>query len=162
VNRYYKQRDSFSCGSVAILNALMWAYDKIIPYYYIKFINFFIGCVPVIGTQNGTKMEHFLRLYNIKVGRRVRVTIDEIDAHLENGGAVLLRYVKKEIDRDLFLGHYAFFDKKENGRYYGANINKKAYDSVGRRTMIKYLKVKKDKYLRTDLPWGWFIYKNRK
>lgn len=157
MSKFYKQRDSFSCGPVAILNALSWFSDKAIPYSYVKFISLYVKCVPIWGTQNATKMEKFLRLFGIKVGRRVKIKISEVDKHLDKGGTIILRYVRKEINDELFLGHYLLIVKKENNRYFCAN-NKNAYGSVSRKTMIKYLKIRKDKYLRTWMPWGILIY----
>ena len=158
MNQYFGQKDSYSCGPVAILNALIWHGQKV-RYNDIKKISAIIGCVPVIGTQSGTRMQKYLKDQGVRVKKIVKPTKKQIDDHLRAGGSIILRYVRKEMDDGLLLGHYAFFDKKEGNTYSGANITPRTkYETISVQKMNHFLKVYEEVHLRTWLPWVWLIY----
>jgi hypothetical protein len=95
--RYIRQRDNYSCGPVALLNALKWAgrtkgtsYDTLPSWRSAcgttrklgtSFINLFRAAkmLPVLGTRKA----------------KPRVRLADIDAHLKHGGAVILGSVSE-------------------------------------------------------------------
>lgn len=157
-NKYFGQKDNYSCGSVAILNALIW-FGKELSYSETRKISKTIGCVPIIGTQSGTKMQKYLKDQGLKVKKVITPTKKQIDDHLKNGGSVILRYVRMEMEDDFLLGHYAFFDKKVGNKYFGSNITPRVnYESISTKEMNKYLRIYKENHLKTWLPWAWLVY----
>ena len=89
-HRWIKQRDSFSCVTVAILNLLKWAgvsvtYESGFDYWKQK----------ANQTHDGSHIRDYSAIFsqipNIKFTRKTRPTLEEIDEVLFNGNTVLLR-----------------------------------------------------------------------
>jgi len=100
--RYLRQRDQFTCGPVAIMNAIRWAGGE--ARYEDKFDDYVerCRCVPPWGTKHGA-FDRVLReegggLYEVR--RVYRPTIPQMTQHLLNGGAVILNYRSGEKHKD--------------------------------------------------------------
>ena len=92
--RYVRQRNQFTCGPVAVLNAVRWAGGR--ARFEDKFDDYVerCRCVPPWGTKHGA-FDRVLRVEGdglYKVRRVYRPTIAQITSHLLNGGAVILNY----------------------------------------------------------------------
>ena len=119
--RFNKQYDNYSCGPVAILNALKWAGYNCTYKQDFHFIKELCECVNEPDWQ-GT---HYLNLssalkeYRIKFKFIRKPSLFQIVTHLEKGGAVILRVLFKEEEnhQDTFFGHYFLcfdFDSKKS------------------------------------------------
>lgn len=97
--RYIKQRDKFSCGPVAILNALRWAgADVSTGYVYV--LSDKCRCVPVGVRRDKVGTDHYdfdrvIRQESeglFRVDLILKPRLEEIETHLQDGGAVVLNY----------------------------------------------------------------------
>jgi len=159
--RYTRQRDSFTCGPVAVLNAVRWSGGK--ARYEDKFDNY-VGrcrCVPPWGTKHGA-FDRVLRVEGdglYKVRRVYRPTIAQITSHLLNGGAVILNYRtgKKHKDPRKERRHfYMLTESSPFGLVFGAvnrNYNTPAFSE------ISFLDLQEDcKHRRSDRAFkAWFL-----
>lgn len=92
--RFTKQRDRYSCGPVAILNALRWSgmdapYKELIDIFQ-KVCN----CEPGRGT-NHSDFDRALRFFGtdlFRVRRVQRPCLGKIEQHLRDDGCVILNY----------------------------------------------------------------------
>lgn len=140
--RYLRQRKSYTCGPIAILNAIRWAggvarYDMIEDY--IERCR----CVPPWGTKHNA-FERVLREEGeglFKVRRVYRPTIPQITAHLLNDGAVILNYRsgKKGKDRRKEMRHYyLLIESSPFGMIFGTvnrNENTPAFSEIAVMTL---------------------------
>lgn len=158
--RYFKQRDFFRCGPVAILNALKWAGVPVTVKHDLPRICRLCYCVD--GGVNYREMDDALR----KVGRghftirRVnQPKLHEIEDHLKAGGAIILDFYWEKVTRDHIVTsrHYVLMsDISPSGTYFGmANYQKirPAYQRVHRNTIKNHLL----RYQRVDLYKAWFL-----
>lgn len=92
--RFTKQRDRYSCGPVAILNALRWSGTDA-PYEdLIDILQKVCNCEPGRGT-NHTDFDAALRFFGtdlFRVRRVHRPCLSTIEEHLQADGAVILNY----------------------------------------------------------------------
>lgn len=160
MTRYVKQKDSFRCGPVAILNALKWAGIKVSYDSFINCLTLLCLCTPSRGTKHGD-FDLILRgvgegYYTVK--RIYRPKLNQIEKHLKSGGAVILNY---RIHRDSTCErrHFQFtIDTDRKGEKFKiANIgSKKAVCTISRLGF-------KNRFLRfqrTDKSFkGWFLTK---
>ena len=148
--RYTKQRDEFSCGPIAILNALIWAgadaaHDKCYAW-----LRELCDCTPPNGTQYAP-FERALKSAGqeiFQVRKIMRPSMSTIDDHLQSGQALVLNYLWKtptELQR-----HYVLMvgTSESGGSYYTVN-NFRQGPALARETREKF----KDVALR-------FIYGN--
>lgn len=105
--RYLKQRDQFSCGPIAIINAAKWA-GRHLTYADLRAISTACGCVSPTGTrQRG--IDGVLRTL-CRVTYCCNPTKDRLDKHLKAGGAAVVNF---GIDRgDEWDGHYVFVPER--------------------------------------------------
>jgi hypothetical protein len=104
--RWIKQRDNHSCVPVAILNVLKWAG---FPVTYRSAFDYWKEMVKHTA-ENGTHIRDysfiFSRMPEVKMKRKTRPSLAEIDSVLSEGNAVLLRSAWKagdEVHRHLLL-----------------------------------------------------------
>ncbi len=102
--RYVRQRNDYSCGPVALLNALKWAGRKGAYRKDIELLKAECGT-----TRKGTpfaNMVYAARFHRgyFSVTSKRNVTIADINAHLRRGGAVILGSVSTILDPDAY--HY--------------------------------------------------------
>lgn len=92
--RFTKQRDRYSCGPVAILNALRWC-GMDAPYKeVIDILQKVCNCEPGRGT-NHPDFDQALRFFGtdlFRVRRVSRPRLAEIEEHLREDGCVILNY----------------------------------------------------------------------
>jgi len=129
---YLKQKDSYSCGAIAIANALKWAGAKI-TYKDLPKIKKMLVCRPYDGTSWTALHSVIISDFFKKYAKGVLLSgpkKKDIDKHLLNGGGAIIVYVyptKKFLSDQVvaryhsdglkLLGH-VFFIEKRIGRGY--------------------------------------------
>ena len=100
--RYVKQRDKYSCGPVAILNALRWAGVNADYGQSVKRFTATCKCAPPEGTAH-REFDSALR----KAGKRIfqvrrvhRPLLPQIEAHLQEGGVIVFNYYWRKKDEE--------------------------------------------------------------
>lgn len=125
--RYVRQRNNYSCGPVALLNALKWAGRKC------SYKDLCAIQAQCRTTKQGTPfldMVYAARLYkgDFSVVARHHVTLAKIDAHLKNGGIVILGSVSTLRSADNY--HYFLITEKvglkHESSYRAVNFDKRA------------------------------------
>jgi len=167
--RYVKQRDKHSCGPVAILNALKWSGQDMSHRKHIQMLKLMTGQKPRGGTSN-TNLYRTLRvlggklLGSLKIKPRIRPTLQEMEAHLRNGGVVLLQYhwIDKNGSRFpqkwSFHGHFVLVTGVSPSGYWFEVVNGYTYTPAART-------ISRDKFKRDMLGFqrghpgvkGWFL-----
>lgn len=127
----HRQRNLFSCGPVAILNALKWAgrgatYDS----HYGLLVR---ECKTDVEGTHDKDLRKTLRKYGFKF-KKTRL-LQDIKDHLEDGGAMILSHLDSDGE-----WHYSFWYAHRFNRYHGANIDmSKDLRSVTEYRMKRYL-----------------------
>jgi hypothetical protein len=150
MSRYCQQRESATCGPVAILNTLKWlGYG--VTYKYVKQLikakEFHIG--------SGISSGPFDRLLRQKVRAKITTchhpTMTKIRDVLYSGGAVILLYLT---DLD---GHYIFIPEVSWGGHLFTTVNNNLYgktvECIAKQTLQRMLRRRIPGY-----PKSWFIY----
>ena len=114
--RYCKQRDNYSCGPIAILNAIKWTESEWFTYRMLPAIQWVCKT-----DKNGTYDEHFnfaLKYFEqlgyFKVVKARNTYLTRIQEHLKNGGAMIAAYQESKCDREW---HYAMFLSDMDGQW---------------------------------------------
>ena len=151
--RFIKQRDEYSCGPVAIVNALKWAGIKA-TYAHVKKYKRICKTEEDMGTTlfaihetlAATKVFKIVRLYNPPIKR--------IDEHIDGGGAVLFGSTKIKTEES-YEGHYALIVSRSQKRYGVCNLEPpgKSYKTCCRKRFIK----KFMKRFEGDKPVVWLL-----
>ncbi len=161
--KYFKQRDKFRCGPVAILNALKWAGVAVTVKHDLPRLCRLCSCVDS-GIQHEA-MNRGLR----KAGRGHFTTrlvwhpkLHEIENHLRSGGAIIVNYHWEKVTRyhiEISRHYVLMSDMSDSGTYFGmANYQQKrpAYQRVHRNTIKNHLL----RYQRVDRKYkAWFLTK---
>lgn len=127
--RYLKQYDNYSCGPTAILNALKWA--GVAASYRTHYKRVAKGCKVAEGEykDRGTLSSDLDRTVRALgkahfTVRKVRsCTIQQLDEHLQNGGAAILAHLEEELyagQKDI-EGHFSFWFHSDGKSFTGAN-----------------------------------------
>ena len=144
--KWVRQRDSYSCGPVSVINVLKWKQYPI-TYASLPALRKLCKCHPATGTDK-EDLEAALRVLGIRFKRTMGPTMKEIDQHLSKGGVVLINYC-------ITVGHYALCVGRSNKTYTMVN----AYDdftlSTLARNEVKYML---EWWLDGQEHWVWFIY----
>lgn len=165
-SRYSKQYNNFSCGPVAILNALKWAKRGYSVKKDLKRIskrcNLKNDGSFVRDFHNALKKESKgIFLYK----RYTKFTANKMIEHLLDGGAILLNYRFVYKDEGQEIRHYTFIPGIKRNRFIAINntIVGKKIKTFG---TISYEKMKKmiKSYRRYKLPFptAWFLTKENK
>ncbi len=127
--RYLKQYDNYSCGPIAILNALKWAGVK--ATYKTHYPAIAESCRVKEDEDCGTlssDLDKTLRLFTNKrftVTKARECSIQRLEAHLANGGAAVLAHLETKlyVGQTDVEGHFSFwFAVSEDGKSFtGAN-----------------------------------------
>jgi len=95
--RFFKQKDSNTCGPIALLNVRLWSGQKV------SFKKNFQECVKACKCDNGTQRSNFTKALNqfkndrYEIDTHNYINLNDLRSHVVNGGiAVLLYYPKKE------------------------------------------------------------------
>jgi predicted double-glycine peptidase len=150
--RYIRQRDTYSCGPIAIINTLKWLGHENITYKLLPAIRMMCKCEYEFGTHD-LDLERTLKALGIKKKRKVVPTIKEIDKHLDNDGIIILQYSITPFD-----GHYVLCIRRTAKSYFLVNDSNDRTISRMSRGVFKRL-IKWDK--NDEKPWAWFIYKDK-
>lgn len=106
MTRYIKQRDTFRCGPVAVLNSIRWA-GLGVATDFVYDLSEFMGCTRPGGTpaapfeETLRDMGRALQLY--KVSTMYKPKLYQIEDHLEKDGSVILNVSS---DRTFNRRHY--------------------------------------------------------
>jgi len=154
--RYIKQKDNYSCGPVAIVNALKWAGEKT-TYKNIKEIKQKCNCVSPSGMWH-SRMTAYLRKNKSLVVTKIRespnIKIKEIDNWLGLNNIVILRY-NMWVRQNIWAGHYIMISDKTDGLYKVHNIGDKSSLTL----TVSQLKYMVKDHLGKWPPDAWFIRK---
>lgn len=161
--RYVAQPDDYSCGPIAILNALKWAGLDASLRESLPFLQF--GCrtidpeTPHDLESNGTTDTDFDRVLRyvlkgkFRVRRKKHPKLSDIENHCMGGGAVALSYYWNEGGE--FGDHFCFISGMEKGRFVIANDHhaktKNAVLIRSAKTLCRWLRV------HGDDPIAWFL-----
>lgn len=123
--RYVLQSDRYSCGPIAILNALKWAGQKINKFELLPFLQFACRTIdleyPEDFDLNGTHDSDFERVlrYTGKgmffIKRPKILTVKQLKLHLKRGGALAFSYYWK--DGADGGEHWAFMPEYKNSSF---------------------------------------------
>lgn len=148
--RYYKQRDKFSCGPVAIFNALKWAgaKDGLTAKRALPPLSRLCECSKYNGGTKHTAMDRTLRIAGKRcfdIRRVYTPKLGEIEEHLRAGGALILNFRWHEMRNGKMVDarHYVLItDISLFGEYFGVvNYSSKrpVYQRIHRDTVKKRL-----------------------
>lgn len=163
--RYFKQRDFFRCGPVAILNALKWAGVPVTVKHDLPRICRMSKCDSVWGGAVHNDMNSTLRRAgrgHFKVRLVCRPKLHEIEFHLWDGGALIVNFHYERVTKDWFESsrHYVLLsDMNLSGERFGMvnyGCGRPAYTRVHRNTIKNHLL----RYQRVDRKYkAWFLTK---
>jgi hypothetical protein len=177
--RYVKQRDLYSCGPIAVANALKWAGKDISYKKHHKGFKRLCGAHNIKGVRP-RNLEKALKVAGkglFSITPVCKPKLEEIDKHLSGNGCIVLSYAwtERKVEENVTIvyvnGHYInILDKTSNGILYKVT-NDGCYDPVKRefeisskgtitRTELKsklkrHLFQEKDEY--EDYPLSWFL-----
>ena len=157
--RYVKQKDQYSCGPIAIMNALKWAgLQTTYKTHFHRIRTLFkttMSWGTTIDNMTATLLKHGRYL---SFTTKSLVTLKEIDRHLAQGGAVILKYWFKESAG--YDGHYVFLFREEGHDFIAVNamLGTPAAQPCPRDMLKSMLSCKK--YRHTGSPSAWFITRN--
>lgn len=150
MTQYIKQRDTFRCGPVAIVNSLRWAGVDIATNYVYELTD---KCLTT-PTNGGTPHYAFDRVLRengkdvIEVNLVLKPRMHEIEEHLKKGGAVALNYLwYDERDNESHRHYVLITEESKSGRTFEV-VNdyrtRPAATKVRRKTFAKYFDFKND------------------
>lgn len=154
--RFLRQRDEYSCGPIAVLNALKWAGLSLTYKQNFKEIKELCKTTKSWGTTP-SNITNVLSQYIEYICFEVKelITLKDIEKHIKHGGALILEYWFKD---DLeFDGHYVFILEKDEDSFIIANgmIGDLALSTCSREELKNMLRCKK--YRCTGSPSAWLI-----
>lgn len=163
--RYVRQKDDYSCGPVALINAIKWlGYNY--PY---KDNIFFIKKLCDCKKEEDWSGTHYydlskaLKKLKIKNKFNENPKISEIIEHIENEGSLILRELYKENKE--WCGHYFFiygYDSQEK-EFLTVNSRKdETMSKISLHDLKKSLSIKANRLEKSDINRSicWFIFKN--
>lgn len=155
--RFLRQRDQYSCGPIAILNALKWAGLQLTYKDNFKQIKKLCKTTASWGTtpENITNvLSKYTEHLNFEI--KALITLKDIERHLKKGGAVILEYWFKE-NLDIYDGHYVFIFQIFGKDFVVANgiDGKEAIHICSRKELKSMLRCKR--YRNTGSPSAWLL-----
>jgi hypothetical protein len=138
-----KQRDGYSCGPVAIINALKWAGVETTKEER-KRISNKIKCKQNFGTFKEDFQKYFKQIKYLDSKFFHRLSLKKFKKHIDNGGAIIwIRKLEKEVVGNkvyVWDGHYTFCIGRDKENYLLVNNYYKD----------KTPKAYKEKYIKTN------------
>jgi hypothetical protein len=127
--RYVSQRDSYSCGSIAVLNTLKWSGMRVTYKSHMKRVNKLCNAniSGILDRDITTALSHYKSL---KFRVRRCITMRQLDSHLKKGGCAIIAYEFRLLDEE--CGHYIFIPGKKDDNFIIVN------DSASKDTIIYY------------------------
>lgn len=148
--RYYKQRDHFRCGPIAIFNAIKWegGFKGLTAKKAMPRISVLCDCNRITQGTHHSPFDKTLRrtargFYDVR--RVYTPKLKEIEEHLRAGGAVILNYqhILVKAGKRLVVRHYVLVtDMSPGGEYFGVvNYQPKrpVYQRIHRDTLKKHI-----------------------
>jgi hypothetical protein len=135
------------CGPVAIIN-IMKFFGFNATSRHLSFVKY--KCEYENGVDSSGVTAALRDIDKLKFFIRNNPTIEAIDGHLDNGGAVLLITAVKEDEE--FFGHCWIITEKNTKDYVSHNYNYKSKESLTKEELEKSLK-----YIYDDMPKAWFV-----
>lgn len=133
--RYARQRDTFSCGPTAIVNAIKWAGYSCPAREFKKIFKKRTGCTRLRGTDPWILEQTLKRVPELSIQYVLNVpNLRDIDEELKKGRSVLLRYFHSH------GGHYTLIVGRTKKFYVVVNDSpKKAISYRSRKKMKKLI-----------------------
>lgn len=161
---YVRQRDSYGCGPVALVNALKWAGKDISfkrerkKYYDKCCVSPGSGANPIDLFRATMDEQEYIKVIFWGWGHPKKPRISQVEKHIRDGGAAILGYYydRKEPDKNGFkiAGHYVFVDSiSDTGKtFYVVNDSRSGptRSYIRRNTFLSYL-TKNRKHLNVYL-----------
>jgi len=155
--RYLKQRDGYSCGPVAVLNAMKWAGFEVTGEN-LKVFRWIALCT----SPHGCWPRHLHNLIKLQFERKAsamkgKPTMKYMDKWLDQGNSIIMRYFWHDKERNKRVGHYIFIPDRTEKYYKVCNDgrNRPALTMISRKTMNNYLRMQR----KGDTCCTWFIRK---
>ena len=166
--KYVKQKDTYTCGPVALINVLRWAGQLKVNPKYLKAIK----AICFTDKNQGTYSKEFDRAIKyfrpiIKIKTKKKPDLKDIDNCVDKGGIVVIGYVYKfhEIEQ----AHFALIIGRTKTRYILVNDSRRFIFSTSRPSALE----KKLKYVGTAEEWksvdrdercckAWFVEKRKR
>ena len=144
--RYTRQHDEYTCGPIAILNALKWA-GKNVSLKNLKYLKRITKCQCDSDPQCSGMADKDMNLGLKRVGKgifrtnRIRAGIKDIEKHLKNRGAVLANLEGIFDRKNIITGHYVLVVGVSNSGKTFKVVNftyGETIESIRRNTLTKY------------------------
>jgi len=150
---YVKQRDKYSCGPIAILNAIKWSGIKATYSSHFKRVSK-LSNSGICGIDNHDITKALNNYKKLKYRIKKHITVEELEKHLIKGGSAIVGYDFRIDGED--VGHYSFIAGKKDRRF--VIINHFVDKKIGHLTKkeINYI-LKYRGY--EDSPYAWLISK---
>lgn len=113
--RYIKQRDTYSCGSVAVINALKWAGYKITYNSHIKRIKK-LTRNNIDGVRNEDMIKALRKYKGIKATFKRSISLKEANKQLEKGNSLIIGFDYRDKYNE-WCGHSIFVASKIDKQY---------------------------------------------
>lgn len=156
--KYFKQYDSFSCGPIALMNALVWAgynitYDKDFE----RISRAMKMDEDGASTHNLNKaIRRYKKLYVLpEEGSFEGPSIKLIDEHLSLGGSFIIGYFLTRKGK-VYRNHYTFCVGSCGEQYTMINNGKRIVENVDRDSLVRMLRTKDEDGDEADI---WFLFK---
>jgi len=150
--RYLRQKDGYSCGPIALMNAIKWSGRKAL-YTDLKKFQRLCECTARRGCDR-ISLCKTLRKFFINVKQTIIPKKRDIDQWLKLGNVVLLQYYWAKN-----RSHFALIVEKTDKTYRCINIYKgKTITNTRTNTLKKYLRPRKD--CDIQIPCAFFIRRN--
>lgn len=155
--RFLRQKDQYSCGPVAVINALKWAGLPLTYKSDFKEIKTRCKTTADWGTTPHNISKVLSQYDELSFEIKQLITLKDIEEHLLSGGAVILEYWFK--DETLYDGHYVFIYEREGNDFVVVNhmSDGSAVQVCSRQNLKSMLRCKKYRY--TGSPSAWLIRK---
>lgn len=154
--RYVKQNNTYTCVPVALLNTLKWAgYHRTLSH--LPGLIKKTKCYYPQGSYPDCFHKILRKYKKIKFYSRKKISIEDIDNHLDKNGIIIFIYYYFNEDIDDISGHASvIFEKsKDNNFYYLANENEQSEALLHRKEIISM--IKRTYELKQDDILGYFI-----
>jgi hypothetical protein len=155
MQRYVKQYDGTSCGPIALINTLKWL-GYSVSYDFLNIAKHLCRWKGIRGGTSDLDLEKALDYFRVEKKRVVKPSIEELDKHLDSGGAAIISY----------FNIYSMPGFKKNAGHFTLCIGRtdKTYlmvnDRTNRTTNRRHRKTMKailDHEVGREKCWAWFI-----
>lgn len=112
--RYVKQQNKYSCGPIAIINAIKWSGHKFAMKANLRLVIRASGCEKILGCRRSRCFDHALRVFGdkkFKVKLKICPSIRFIENHLRQPGTAIIVNISRFDNHKVLQGHYILITK---------------------------------------------------